>query len=291
MKLQNFLNTDQAITVDQITQNVELATQIQIRLIALNLLAPPADGLFGVKSKAAFRQFQTLTEMSRPGILDAATAKTLIEAKPEDLKWASATHLFTVPLVKQIFFDAPSSNVEKYLPLVLKALNDEGIGDRDMVLTALGTIRAETAGFEPISEGRSPYNTANKPFDLYDAGTPKGEELGNIKSGDGERFKGRGFIQLTGRYNYTEYSQAIGLGSQLVNNPDLANDPVIAARLLASFLKQQRSIIRRSFAQSPIDYHSARRAVNGGIHGLDRFQTAIESGYQLLSAETSARAA
>ena len=69
-----------------------------------------------------------------------------------------------------------------------------------MVCVALATIRAETEGFIPISEYVSSLNsTANAdPFNLYDPGTKIGEELGNVQPGDGARFCGRGFVQLTG---------------------------------------------------------------------------------------------
>jgi len=53
---------------------------------------------------------------------------------------------------------------------------------------ALATIRAETEGFVPISEGVSRFNTADTPFDLYDAGTTIGQRLGNIHVGDGPAF-------------------------------------------------------------------------------------------------------
>jgi putative chitinase len=67
-----------------------------------------------------------------------------------------------------------------------------------------------------------------------------------------------------------------------VDDPNLANDPAIAARLLASFLNHARSTIRQALATSPIDYETARRAVNGGLHGLEDFQVAFETGNQLL---------
>ena len=282
MKLQDFLNTDLTLTLDQVAQEVELATQIQIRLIALNLLVPPADGLFYTLSKAALREFQTITKMPNVGILDAVTAKRLIEAKPEEMKRLSATQRFTVPLVRQIFFDANPNNIQRYLPSVLKALDDAELGDREMVLMALATIRAETANFEPISEYKSIYNTERFPFDLYEPGTAVGRNLGNTQSGDGARFKGRGFIQLTGRYNYTKHGQAIGLGNQLVENPELANTPDIAAKLLASFLQRAEPRIRKALVQSPLDYKTARAAVNGGSHGLDAFRTAFDKGRSLL---------
>jgi putative chitinase len=55
--------------------------------------------------------------------------------------------------------------------------------------------------------------------------------LGNSQPGDGPRFKGRGLIQLTGRNNYTKASQALGLGSSLVNTPELvATEPALGVR-------------------------------------------------------------
>jgi hypothetical protein len=85
----------------------------------------------------------------------------------------------TVDMVARMFADAPRANVERYLPPVLAALKAAGLDDRDMVLMALGTIRAETAGFEPISEKPSKYNTSpGGPhlFDLYD----HRQSLGNL---------------------------------------------------------------------------------------------------------------
>lgn len=99
-----------------------------------------------------------------------------------------------------------------------------------MVCAALGTIRAETEGFVPISEFKSRFNTlpGGAPFAVYD--NPK-NHLGNRQPGDGERFKGRAFVQLTGRANYERYGQTIGI--ELAANAELANAPEVAALLLA----------------------------------------------------------
>jgi peptidoglycan L-alanyl-D-glutamate endopeptidase CwlK len=155
-----------------------------------------------------------------------------------------------------------------------------------MVLMALSTIRAETAGFEPISEGVSHYNTSpgGQPFDLYDHRT----DLGNVGPPDGASYKGRGFVQLTGRTNYQIHGEAIGMGTQLVDQPELANDPEIAARLLASFLKREEAAIRTALAGG--DLATARKLVNGGSHGLGAFSEAYQTGDGLIPASAAATA-
>jgi putative chitinase len=128
------------------------------------------------------------------------------------------------------------------------------------------------------NEGISRFNTSDggSPFDLYD----NRADLGNQGTPDGASFKGRGFVQLTGRANYTNFSRVLGLGTQLVDNPDLANDPVIAARLLGAFLKGKEGRIRAALAAN--DLATARRLVNGGSHGLADFIAAFQHGQGLI---------
>ena len=105
-------------------------------------------------------------------------------------------------------------------------------------------------------------------------------DLGNSQPGDGEKYKGRGFIQLTGKANYRQHGQAIGLGKQLLDNPELANDPAIAAALLACFLKAKERPIKEALLAG--DLRGARRLVNGGSHGLERFEDCWRRGEALL---------
>lgn len=282
MKLQDFLGTNKTLGTPQIAVDKELATQIQIRLVALGLLAPPANGQFGPKSTATFKKFQALANCKeQAGILGADIAEKLIEFKSENLSSLSAISTFTVDVVAKMFFDAPRSNIKNHLPRVLNALDKEGLGDRDMILMALGTIRAETAGFVPISEGISKYNTSpgSHPFNLYDL---RRSDLGNNAVGHGEKYKGRGFVQLTGRSNYETIGKAIGLGDRLVNEPELANDPDIAAQILARFLKNKEQKIRQALLVP--DFEKARKLVNGGVHGLERFKVAFQIGDGLITA-------
>ena len=184
----------------------------------------------------------------------------------------------TAAKVKQMFVPAtPIANIVKYLPSVIGGLRAVGMTDRAMLLMALSTIRAETEGFEPISEGRSKFNTVNSPFDLYEPGTGVGKKLGNKEAGDGPRFRGRGFVQLTGRDNYTRIGKELSL--PLVQKPELANDPHAAGVILGQFLKNNETAIRNDLTKG--DLKSARQAVNGGLHGWDHFIDAFRKGEKL----------
>ena len=154
-------------------------------------------------------------------------------------------------------------------------MREAKLHDRLMILMALATIRAETESFEPVAEGISRYNTspAGHPFDLYD----NRKDLGNQGRPDGFQFRGRGYIQLTGRYNYQTYGRRIG--EPLARNPDLASDPGIAGKLLAAFLGDREKQIKEALLDH--DFAKARRLVNNGSHGLDRFTEAYKIGVQL----------
>jgi peptidoglycan L-alanyl-D-glutamate endopeptidase CwlK len=196
----------------------------------------------------------------------------------------SVTGHVTPGIVSKMFPATPIKNIKKNLPSVLHALDEAALGDKHMVLMALGTIRAETAGFEPISEGISRFNTdpGQHPFNKYD----NRADLGNHGAPDGASFKGRGFVQLTGRANYTRLSKELAMGDQLVTHPDLGNDQTVAAKILARFLKDHEAKLRQLLSSEPPTTQQltkARAVVNGGTHGVDVFIEAYRTGDKLIT--------
>ncbi len=150
-----------------------------------------------------------------------------------------------------------SSNVSRYWPAIREACAEHGINDRESIVAVLATIGTEVASFCPIDEiGGTNYFTR-----MYEGR----RDLGNIQVGDGPRFHGRGFIQLTGRNNYRAYGQKLGV--DLETNPELALSPEVASRVVARYFKDRRiaTDARRR------DWKTVRRKVNGGLNGWDRF--------------------
>lgn len=180
----------------------------------------------------------------------------------------------TIDQVARMFPATRRANIEANLPFVLAGLRDRSLGDREMVLMALATIRAETEGFVPIDEGVSRYNTRVTPFDRYE----NRANLGNTQPGDGPRFKGRGYVQLTGRHNYTQIGRQVG--ADLTGRPERANEPELAGLILARFLQNATQCVRSALRTR--DLRAARRCVNGGTHGLDRFTDAFDIGERVL---------
>jgi len=93
---------------------------------------------------------------------------------------------------------------------------------------------------------------------------------GNVASGDGYRFRGRGPIQLTGRGLYAECGKAIGF--DLVANPDLLLEIGVGSRSAAWYF-QSRGCIRKADAR---DVRGATYAINGGYNGVEEREAYYE---------------
>ena len=248
---------------------------LQKALIAAGFSPGTPDGGFGAGTEAAVLAFQKSESLVADGSVNQATAAALGLPKVPPLP--SAATKITVQVVARMFPQTPLGNIKTNLQPVLDAMVAEELADQAMLLMALATIRAETESFEAISEGISRFNTSpnGHSFDLYD----NRKDLGNQGAPDGASFRGRGFVQLTGRNNYTTFGKQIG--QDLAAHPELGNDVTVAAALLAHFLNDKEDAIRQALAHN--DLATARKLVNGGSNGLDRFTNAYQVGLSQLS--------
>ena len=132
------------------------------------------------------------------------------------------------------------------IPLIAKALEKEGILDSNVLAYALATIEHETdETFEPLEEIQGRFSARRLGYE------------------GGMNYFGRGFIQLTHLRNYKMVGERIGLGESLVKHPELASDPVIAAKILAAFFKDNNVANLASTG----NFIAARRPVNPDRNG------------------------
>jgi len=85
----------------------------------------------------------------------------------------------------------------------------------------------------------------------------------NTHPGDGVRYHGRGFIQLTGRENYRKVGNAIGL--PLEEKPELAERPDVAAKVAVWYWQNRVAPRVKNFS----DTQASTRPINAGLHGIE----------------------
>ena len=102
------------------------------------------------------------------------------------------------------------------------------------------------------------------------------KDLGNIESGDGVKYKGRGLIQITGRTNYKMCGDALNL--DLINHPELLELPINAS-LSAGWFWYTRKL--NALADKP-DFKKITRLINGGLNGESERETFYQKALTIL---------
>ena len=258
----------------QLGQTGDAVASLQAELTRAGFPPGSADGWFGPATEAAVKAFQQSRGLFVDGMAGPRTEAALAAAP--DTPNASTIDL---AIVCRMFPDTDEAAIARNLPQVLASLEAAGLSSAVPTLAALATIRAEAESFEPVTEAVSAFNTSRHghPFDLYDH---RGD-LGNHGPPDGANFCGRGYVQLTGRRNYAAFGPRVG--ADLLATPRLACDPEIAAKLLAAFIAAQASGIEAALLAGA--FARARRLVNGGTHGLQRFTDAYRIGAAALGVQ------
>lgn len=177
---------------------------------------------------------------------------------------------------------AQSTTAKEREALMDKALTDAGVTDPKQKAILMGQVSHESAGFKSMIEYGSGAQYEGR------------KNLGNTEVGDGEKYKGRGFIQLTGRDNYTRAGKALGL--DLVNHPELAEDPQNAAKIAVWYLQTHKGRNGQTAMEAAAsgDIVGATQAIQGGAGGLDdrsrRAQAYLEQ-YKLAGGATPTQVA
>lgn len=100
--------------------------------------------------------------------------------------------------------------------------------------------------------------------DRYGHTTSTGRNLGNIYPGDGDKYRGRSHVQLTGRSNYQKYTDILGI--DLISNPDLVLQPNVSADIIVHGMMNGTFTgvgLRRYISGNGNGFFAARAVVNG----------------------------
>jgi hypothetical protein len=137
MKLQDICEGSLTVSLDTVASNIELATQIQVLLINLDLLEAPADGKFGRVSAASLHDFQKALKVEEPqeNSISKATAKKLIEAKKTDLPTPAIVlnHSFASRIIgyMQLKNYKIDQGPKKYNIVYVEGCNEDGTPNAD----------------------------------------------------------------------------------------------------------------------------------------------------------------
>ena len=225
---------------------------LQRALMALGYNVGPTkdDGILGKFTSAAIAKFQTDNKLQSTGTATPETVEAVnkaVAANPKATKLEKAKpEEFKGKIAVSALGDKESRAV------LTKEAQSQGIKGKELA-AFLAQCSHESGGFRYLSEIWGP-TAAQKTYD---------GRMGNNNPGDGYRYRGRGYIQLTGKNNYTQASRALGL--DLVKNPDQASTPDIGAKTSVWFWKTNV----QPRVSNWDDVTAITKIVNGGYNGLD----------------------
>ena len=156
----------------------------------------------------------------------------------------------------------------EWLPVIEAAMLEFGINTQQRQAMFLAQIGHESGGMRYTVEIWG--NTAAQ---ISYEGR---KNLGNTQVGDGFKYRGRGLIQTTGRYNYEATAKALGI--DCVNNPDLLAEPENAARS-AAWWWQSHNLNKYADAD---DCRGCTKVINGGYNGLEQRLALYEAAKSVL---------
>lgn len=168
--------------------------------------------------------------------------------------------------IVQPTYALPLERAQAALVVLEPAMREGGINTKLRKAAFIAQTAHESGGFyyrEELASG-----------DAYEGR----RDLGNTQPGDGRRYKGRGYIQLTGRANYAEAGRDLGL--DLLNFPELAAQPKNAARIAAWFWNKKK--LNALADQGPAAFDSITRRINGALRGKPQRDAIYHRALQIL---------
>ncbi len=185
--------------------------------------------------------------------------------------------MITDSQLQQIMPTLPAAKRQMMLPFLNHALDMFDINSPMRQAAFLAQIAHESGELKFFEEIWGPTSAQKR----YEPPSDLAKRLGNTQPGDGKRYKGRGPIQITGRFNYRKYGQLLNV--DLEGNPDLASTTQIGFETAGQFWKMNGL---NELADIP-DFTAITRRINGGVNGLASRQKYYERAKTVLGVAAS----
>lgn len=207
----------------------------------------------------------SLDEGWKDWVAGAATAGALALGSPQ--AQAATPTVAHTPITQQQLQQTADVMANPLAQVLKKVAISSGIVGSELA-QFMAQCAHETANFTSMKEFGG-----TRDFKKYDPkhAPKKAKALGNVKPGDGARYHGRGFIQLTGRDNYRRAGQALGL--PLEQRPELVERPEVAAKVAVWFWKSRVQPKVANFN----DTAQVTRPINPGMRGLKDRHTKFQA--------------
>jgi predicted chitinase len=147
------------------------------------------------------------------------------------------------------------------LPFLTSAMAEFAIEAPARAAAFLAQLAHESGQFRFMEEIWGPTDAQKR----YEPVTTLSQQLGNVETGDGKRFKGRGPIQLTGRANYQTFGDLLDI--DLVADPPRAATPNVAFRVAGLFWSK-KGLNELADLATPDAFKQITKRINGGTNGL-----------------------
>lgn len=182
--------------------------------------------------------------------------------------------------LRQIMPNLASAKLPLYLPALNQAMQSYGVNTMLRTAAFIAQLAHESGEFRWMEELWGPTDAQRR----YEPPNALAAKLGNTEAGDGKRFKGRGPIQITGRFNYAKYGSLLGL--DLVANPALAVTPDVAFATAGLYWNSNGLNELADTEQ----FTAITRRINGGTNGLPDRQKYYQAAKAVLAQGFSAGA-
>lgn len=187
--------------------------------------------------------------------------------------------MLTDAQLQQIMPNLAAAKRALLLPHLNRAMQDHGVDTALRCAAFVAQLAHESGEFRWMEEIWGPTAAQLR----YEPPGDLARRLGNTQPGDGQRFKGRGPIQITGRFNYAKYGELLGV--DLVADPARAAAPELA--FATAGLYWQSNGLNELADQR--QFVAITRRINGGTNGLPDRQMYYERAQAVLGVAAAPR--